>query len=267
MYPMPHTDPPSRVLSRFPVKLTADGKAMLNIACGVRTHHAWNNMDFSPYTRLAARPLAAKLLHSVGILSNLRYDRVKRVDPAIISWDLRNGIPFPDDTFDIVYHSHFLEHLDRSVAPIVLLECRRAVKPGGFIRVVVPDLQILVQQYTEALAALERSHADAAQLHHRALYQLFDQMVRTESAGTAQQRTWVRRIERKFRNAASTGELHKWMYDRYSLAALLEETGFRDPTVRKHDTSAHPRWRDFGLDTEPDGTPYKKHSLYIEAFK
>jgi predicted SAM-dependent methyltransferase len=262
---MPNTDASKN--GRFPLKRTDDGMAMLNIACGARTHRAWNNMDFSPYTRLASRPRAASFLHKVGVLSDLRYGRVQQVDPDIINWDLRNGIPFPDDTFDVVYHSHFLEHLERQVAPIVLRECRRALKPGGFIRVVLPDLQFLVKQYTDALAAYERGSTDAQQLHNAALYELFDQMVRTESDGTAQQKGWVRRIERKFRSAASTGELHKWMYDRYSLAELLKETGFHDPVVREHDTSTYPRWREFGLDTERDGTPYKKHSLYMEAFK
>jgi predicted SAM-dependent methyltransferase len=252
---------------RFALKRTDDGKAMLNIACGARTHRAWNNMDFSPYTRLASRPRTAAVLHKVGVLSGLRYSRVRQVDPDIINWDLRNGIPFQNNTFDVVYHSHFLEHLQRDVAPIVLRECHRAVKAGGFIRVVLPDLQVLVNQYNDAIAALQRNESGAMESHLAALYELFDQMVRTESDGTAQQKGWVRRIERKFRSAASTGELHKWMYDRFSLAALLKETGFRDPTVQNHDTSAYPRWREFGLDTEPDGTPYKKHSLYMEAFK
>jgi hypothetical protein len=133
--------------------------------------------------------------------------------------------------------------------------------------VVLPDLQVLVQLYSDAIAAMERGESGALESHHAALYELFDQMVRTEGDGTAQQTGWVRRIERRFRSAASTGELHKWMYDRYSLAALLTEAGFRDPKVRDHDTGAYPGWREFGLDTEPDGTPYKEHSLYMEAFK
>jgi SAM-dependent methyltransferase len=264
---MSHTDVAPRGQGRFPLKRTSDGMAMLNIACGIHTHHGWNNLDFSPYTRLAARPWAAKLLHRVGVLSDLRYERVRQVDPQIINWDLRKGIPFADGTFDMVYHSHFLEHLERSVAPNVLRECWRVLKSGGIIRVVVPNLQILIRQYTDALAALEGSQADAMDLHHTALRALFDQMVRTESAGTAQQQPWIRRMERTFRSAASTGELHKWMYDQYSLSALLKDTGFQDPTICEHDTSSYSRWREFGLDTKLDGTPSKGHSLYMEAIK
>lgn len=249
----------------FPVKRSPDGRAMLNIACGVRTHRAWNNMDFSPYTRLATRPWAAELLHRVGVLSDTRHERVKQVDPDVVHWDLRNGIPFPDETFDVVYHSHFLEHLERHVAPIVLSECRRVLKPGALLRVVVPDLQALVRRYADAVDALAHSDSNGMVMHEAAMYELFDQMVRTEGDGTAVQRPWVRRIERRFRSAAGTGEAHKWMYDRYSMAALLERVGFRAPTVCDHDTSAFQGWRGFGLDTEPDGTPYKKHSLYMEA--
>jgi len=92
-------------------------------------------------------------------------------------------------------------------------------------------------------------------------------MVRSESTGATQQKPWVRRIERRFRSAASIGELHKWMYDQYSLAALLQETGFCDTVLRGHDTSSYPGWQEFALDTEPDGRPCKPHSLYMEAFK
>ena len=251
----------------FAPKRAEDGKMLLNVACGARSHPAWNNVDFSPYTRLARRPWAARLLHRAGLLSDVRYDRVRRVDPDIVSWDLRNGIPFADDTFDVVYHSHFLEHLERSVAPKFMRECFRVLKPEGMIRVVVPDLELLIGRYLSSLAAFRRRQDDALRLHGAALHELFDQMVRTESTGATQQKAWVRRIERIFRTAANTGELHMWMYDQYSLAALLQETGFRDPIVREHSTSAYPGWQEFALDTEPDGTPYKPYSLYMEAFK
>jgi predicted SAM-dependent methyltransferase len=30
----------------------------------------------------------------------------------VIHWDLRGGVPFPGESFDAVYHSHLLEHLE-----------------------------------------------------------------------------------------------------------------------------------------------------------
>lgn len=63
------------------------------------------------------------------------------------------------------------------------------------------------------------------------------------------------------------GEIHQWMYDRYSLARLLEQTGFHHPVQRTACESATENWLQFHLDTEPDGTVYKPDSLYMEATK
>ena len=57
------------------------------------------------------------------------------------------------------------------------------------------------------------------------------------------------------------------MYDRYSLARLLRDSGFRDPVRREANESLIPGWTKFNLDTEPDGTVYKPDSMYMEAVK
>lgn len=61
------------------------------------------------------------------------------------------------------------------------------------------------------------------------------------------------------------GEIHQWMYDRYSLGRLLAATGFITPVVCAADQSAVPEWTTYQLDTEPDGTTYKPDSLFMEA--
>ena len=46
-------------------------------------------------------------------------------------------LPFPDNTFDVIYNKSFLEHLrdpDR-----FLMEARRVLKPGGMMLCLVPD--------------------------------------------------------------------------------------------------------------------------------
>ena len=55
-----------------------------------------------------------------------------------IIWDARDGIPFPDDSIDDIFSSHFLEHLDDSDARDFLQECMRVVKKGGRICIRVP---------------------------------------------------------------------------------------------------------------------------------
>jgi predicted SAM-dependent methyltransferase len=63
------------------------------------------------------------------------------------------------------------------------------------------------------------------------------------------------------------GERHRWMYDRVGLQRLLQKHGFEETTIHRADTSSIPDFREDHLDIEPDGTPYKRVSLYMEAVK
>lgn len=53
--------------------------------------------------------------------------------------DLRNGIPFENDSIDGILASHFLEHLDAQESLKFLRECLRVLKPSGILRLSVPD--------------------------------------------------------------------------------------------------------------------------------
>ena len=64
-----------------------------------------------------------------------------------------------------------------------------------------------------------------------------------------------------------SGEVHGWMYDRYSLGRALERAGFEGPVTRCAQESGIPNWRQYCLDTEPDGSIYKPDSIYMEAIK
>jgi SAM-dependent methyltransferase len=255
-------------MKTFPVKRDSSGHACLNLASGTRTDWSWNNLDFSPYATLRRNPYLARVFDALGFLSAQRKQRLRETDPAIISWDLARGIPFPADTFDVVYHSHFLEHLPRRAAKTFLADCRRVLRPGGILRIVVPDLEAIVRMYSLAIDELDSGNRAAEPNHEQAIYELFDQIVRSESSGTAQQPNLVRRmIEKWLRGGADrTGENHRWMYDRHSLRRLLSDLGFEN--IRQHTaaTSSIPHWENFSaLDLEGDGTPYKSHSLYLEA--
>jgi len=254
-------------MPRFQPKKLPDGRAMLNLGCGWKMHWGWTNLDFSPYARLVKHPAIARLLARAGVLSPLRQERLAKVDPEMTCHDLRGGIPFHDETFDVVYHSHFLEHLDRAVAPIVLAECRRVLKPGGILRVVVPDWETQVANYRRAFEMCDRAESGALEAHTKAMEKMLEQIIRHRAAGT-RERQWLSGLENWWRGgAAGTGEAHRWMYDRHSLAALLQKAGFRDPRVCGVTESSVEGWPDFGLDTKEDGQPYKRDSLYMEARK
>jgi SAM-dependent methyltransferase len=66
-----------------------------------------------------------------------------------------------------------------------------------------------------------------------------------------------------FRNS---GEIHRWMYDRYSLQRLLEQSGFVNVRVCRADESLIPDFNKYELDILA-GKIRKPDSLFIEAFK
>ena len=63
------------------------------------------------------------------------------------------------------------------------------------------------------------------------------------------------------------GEIHQWMYDKYSLGKLLREIGFTEIREQNASDSKIKDWSRFNLDTDSDGSVHKPISLYIEAMK
>jgi hypothetical protein len=93
-------------------------------------------------------------------------------------------------------------------------------------------------------------------------------MVRNEGTGSLEQKPFIGWIERKIRGGASeTGELHRWMYDRHTLAGALTAAGFREARLQTAVASRIAEWSKFSLDVNSDGSPYKPGSLYMEASK
>lgn len=66
----------------------------------------------------------------------------------MLNYDLRDGIPARDNSLDLVYHSHMLEHLDYIEGIEFIKDCYRALKPGGRMRALVPDLELWINAYS-----------------------------------------------------------------------------------------------------------------------
>lgn len=101
----------------------------------------------------------------------------------VISHDLLESIPFPDQTFDAVYHSHVLEHFTRDDGVHLIKECFRVLKHGGIIRVVVPDLENITRLY---ITALEKSLEGNRQWQYNYEWlklEMYDQTIRERSGG------------------------------------------------------------------------------------
>ena len=65
----------------------------------------------------------------------------------------------------------------------------------------------------------------------------------------------------------NSGEIHKHMYDRFSLKQLLTQIGFRTIAIKSAKESDIAGWADFFLDFTQNGIPRKPDSLYLEAIK
>ncbi len=63
-----------------------------------------------------------------------------------------------------------------------------------------------------------------------------------------------------------SGEIHYWMYDRYSLARLLENCRFRDVKIKTPFDSDIPEWNKYELDVK-NGQINDPTSLFVEARK
>lgn len=67
--------------------------------------------------------------------------------------DLRQGLPFPPGTVDSIYACHMLEHFFWNEVISLLQEASRVLKPGGWMRVLVPSLELAIEAYVRKDAA------------------------------------------------------------------------------------------------------------------
>lgn len=239
---------------------------LLNIGSSARVAEGWTNVDFNWLARLATMPRVSWLLWKIGVISRERFARIQKIRGNIVVHDIRRKLPFDSEVFDVVYHSHVLEHLDRDAGNRLIRDCRRVLKNGGVLRIVVPDLEILVGRYIRGLKQVRDGMA--REVYDSAMSDLFDQMVNQVPSGRASQNVITRLIERVMvRDTRANGESHQWMYDSWSLAALLQECGFSEIAVVDAASSRIESWGQWHLDTNPDGSAYKHDSVFIECIK
>jgi predicted SAM-dependent methyltransferase len=63
--------------------------------------------------------------------------------------DARHLNMIKDKTVSEIYACHILEHVERSEVLGVLQEWHRVLKPGGVIRIAVPDFEAVVKEYND----------------------------------------------------------------------------------------------------------------------
>jgi len=244
---------------------------ILNLGCGSKTSEKCVNIDRSIHLIIANNPVLRAV--ATRALSKERVNHINHLRTNIRMHDLRKGIPYSDDSVDAVYHSHVFEHIDRDIeddtsdpARMFVAECRRVLKPGGILRIVVPDLEGRCRRYLAAVDKARRGEGNSKEVT-RIVDEILGQAVRKEASGTRRQRPLLRRIENVvLGDARRRGETHQWEYDAVCLGALLQDAGFSDISQVAYNTSRISGWGDIGLDLL-DGLEYKPGSLYMEAVK
>jgi predicted SAM-dependent methyltransferase len=64
-----------------------------------------------------------------------------------LTLDLRQPLPFPNDSVDVIYSCHFLEHFGYYDLLNILNECLRILKPGAIFSAAVPNARIYLEAY------------------------------------------------------------------------------------------------------------------------
>lgn len=196
--------------------------AYLNVGSGPDTADGWICLDGSWQAWFAHHPVLAWLARRVTGLEVGHWSR------GIVCRDVRAGLGLANDSADVVFSSHVIEHLYRSEALALLRDCRRVLKPGGICRIVTPDLAVMVQTYLGAGKNGSAGHA-ADELQHSML------LHPASPSGTSGLLAMYRR--------RTDFDHHKWVYDAPALCALFREAGFANPRVCGYLESRIPRER------------------------
>jgi SAM-dependent methyltransferase len=223
------------------------------------------NVDWSVYFRLKKNSFLRMM--AAPFLRGERLRRLQSLPANIFFHNLAQRLPFASDSVDVVYHSHFLEHLDAAQAENFLRETQRVLRPDGLQRIVVPDLETVVRAYLSHLSLSERDPQEAGR-HDAYVAAVIEQCVRREAFGSARQKPIQRRMENiLLGDARRRGQTHQWLYDKVNLSGRLTGLGFREVRICRYDDSRVPDWARYGLDVNENGGEYKPGSLYVEAIK
>lgn len=173
-----------------------DGVVKVNLGCGLTVAPGWVNIDGSLNAFVSALPGIFKkgaYLFS-GARDYYSYGKYRNIldSNKFVLHNLAYGVPLVDNCSDFVYSSHFLEHLAKDTGVFFIREVFRVLKPGGCVRIVVPDLEYAMGLY-----------------HNGSKIQMLDDFMFVDQRG-------------------SNFARHNYMYDFELLRKLLESIGFKD---------------------------------------
>ncbi len=188
--------------------------------------------------RLAKHPFITAILKIFSLLNPSHIEFISIAKASDIIWaDASKRIPLPDNSTEVVYTSHMIEHLQREEAVMFLKESHRILIQNGILRVVIPDLKKYVNKYI--------GENDA------------DSFIEKTSLTRNKPKTLIDKLKYLI-----TGERHhQWMYDGSSMVNLLSYAGFKNPQIMPAGSTNI---------SEPEGLNLherKDESVYVEAYK
>lgn len=257
------------------------GESMINLGCGTRYHSEWMNFDLCPVGEgvhranfIAGIPVpdrTARCVYHSHVLEHLPLEVGKRFlgeCRRVLSAGGILRVVVPDLEQSVRDYLGVLDArragqgsaADHRWMLIEILDQMVRTKPGGL--------------WTEILA--ERGGNDAFITPRLGAFgmKLVEYIRGPQPRGSFKRRAWKRALsmlpkrwgatldEVRFRQA---GEIHLWMYDEFFLRDVLREVGFQDIRRMTAQTSCIGDFAKYGLDVDPDGTPWKGVSLYMEA--
>ena len=213
----------------------------LNLGCGAVRPTGWVNTDSSLNAHLQRMPVVGRLVQKV-------FKTVEYNSNNLVYMNLNKRWPYSDGSVDIVYASHLFEHLTLAAAELFLNEAYRCLKPGGIIRLVVPDLYKICKRYIS-------EYENNGQANPSEFIMWAINMHREGQYGS--KIGWARKMILEWQGYPHQ---HKFMYDEKSLSAKLKQHGFREILSLSYGESRYiPEIK------EVEGTKESYLSIYLEG--
>jgi predicted SAM-dependent methyltransferase len=178
----------------------------IHLGCGSKTPSNWLNVDGSWNAWLSQHATIRQIINLLKIVPKCQIE----INWAqnIYIYDIRKPLPFETNSFVAVYASHLLEHIYLTEAKSLLKECFRVLKSQGVLRMVVPDLKAIINEYITGVESIKLPLMDdiktRADILNRKLYYRYP----FPTKGS---------IFYKIYTALTDFHLHKWSYDADSL--------------------------------------------------
>ena len=192
----------------------------LHLGCGLNVVEGWLNVDGSWNARLARYPRLRRTLATMHVIPREAAKVEWRGDLRIL--DVRDPLPFAAASYEAVYASHLLEHLYLDDALRLLRECFRVLRPGGVLRLVVPDLRAIVREYNG-----EQPFHNSAEYQSTPAADLMNRRLLFRGPSPPRGNVFMRVYA-----ALKDFQTHKWMYDADSLVAHVRSAGFAEAAER-----------------------------------